>query len=142
MRDLAWGGWHEGVIMADLDRQSEARCICGKVSLRFLRPAPVLHVHCCCADCRQGREWIAREGGPPITRAVTLVDYFVNDLAPVDSDALELLFTVKLRETGRTVRLVTRCCHSVVAIDHPTTTRMSSVCTWMLANSLLRGSRP
>jgi hypothetical protein len=37
----------------------------------------------------------------------------------LEPNALQLLFTVKLRENGRTTRLVTKCCHSVLAIDHP-----------------------
>jgi hypothetical protein len=52
-------------------------------------------------------------------QAVTLVYYFENDLAPLDSEALSSLFSVKLRETGRTTRLITKCCHSILAIDHP-----------------------
>ena len=105
--------------MSDTSQSAESRCICGKVRLEFLRPSPVLHVHCCCSDCRQGREWIASKGGPPVTQAVTMVYYFENDLAQVDPEALSLLFTVKLRENGRTTRLVTKCCHSILAIDHP-----------------------
>jgi hypothetical protein len=54
-----------------------------------------------------------------MTQAVTIVYYFENDLARVDPEALSLLFTVKLRENGRTTRLVTKCCHSILAIDHP-----------------------
>jgi hypothetical protein len=49
----------------------------------------------------------------------TLVYYFQNDLAQLAPNALSLLYTVKLREDGRTTRLITKCCHSVLAIDHP-----------------------
>jgi hypothetical protein len=52
-------------------------------------------------------------------QAFTLLYYFENDLAQLESHALSLLFTVKLRENGRTTRLVTKCCHSTLAIDHP-----------------------
>lgn len=52
-------------------------------------------------------------------RAPTALYYFENDLAPVESDAIALLFTAKLRENGRTTRLLTRCCCSMLAIDHP-----------------------
>jgi len=105
--------------MMDANQTAEAHCICGKVKLQFLRPLPVLHVHCCCGDCRQGREWVASEGGPSMKQAVTLIYYFENDLAPLDSEALSSLFSVKLREAGRTTRLITKCCHSILAIDHP-----------------------
>jgi hypothetical protein len=97
---------------------AESRCMCGEVKLRLLRRMPVLHVHCCCSDCRQGREWICK-GGPPIKQGPTLAYYFENDLAWLEPHALSLLFTVKLRENGRTTRLITKCCHSVLAIDHP-----------------------
>lgn len=97
----------------------EVQCLCGRVRLRFLRPGPVLHVHCCCADCRQAMEWVASVGGPPMTNAVTFAYYFENDLAALEPESLRFLYAVKLREQGRTTRLVTRCCHSVLALEHP-----------------------
>ena len=105
--------------MSDANQPAESRCICGEVKLRFLRPTPVLHVHCCCGDCRQGREWVASMGGPPMKQAFTALYYFENDLAPIDPHALSLLFAVKLRENGRTTRLLAKCCYSMLAIDHP-----------------------
>lgn len=96
-----------------------SRCICGQVTLKYHSPAPVLHLHCCCADCRQAMEWIASIGGPPMKRAVTHIYYFRNDLALPDEHSLSRLYPVKLRDTGETTRLVTRCCHSLVAADHP-----------------------
>jgi hypothetical protein len=105
--------------MSDASQTAESRCTCGQVKLQFLRPVPVLHVHCCCISCRQGREWVASQGGPPMKQGATLVYYFQNDLAQLAPNALSLLFTVKLRENGRTTRLITKCCHSVLAIDHP-----------------------
>ena len=105
--------------MSDVSQTAESRCTCGRVKLQFLRPVPVLHVHCCCRSCRQGREWVAANGGPPVKQGATLVYYFQNDLAQLAPNALSLLFTVKLRENGRTTRLITKCCHSVLAIDHP-----------------------
>jgi hypothetical protein len=105
--------------VADANLAAESRCICGKVKLQFLRAMPVLHVHCCCSDCRQGREWLASMGGPPLRQASTELYYFENNLAPVEPHALSLLFTAKLRENGRTTRLVTQCCYSMLAIDHP-----------------------
>ena len=54
-----------------------------------------------------------------MTKGATLIYYFENDLAQLEPDALSLLFAVKLRENGRTTRLVTQCCHSAIAIDHP-----------------------
>ena len=105
--------------MSHASQVAESRCICGRVRLQFLRPMPVLHVHCCCNSCRQGREWVASQGGPPMTKGPTLVYYFENDLAQLESHALPLLFAIKLRESGRTTRLVTKCCHSAIAMDHP-----------------------
>ena len=98
---------------------AESRCRCGSVKLRFLRPTPVVHVHCCCISCRQGREWVASQGGPPMTGGPTMVYYFENDLAPLEPDAWARLYAVKLREGGCTNRLVTTCCHSAIALDHP-----------------------
>ena len=105
--------------MSDASQVAESRCMCGDVKLQFLRSTPVLHVHCCCNSCRQGREWVASKGGPPMTKGPTLVYYFENDLAPLEPHALSRLFAIKLRENGRTTRLVTKCCHSAVALDHP-----------------------
>lgn len=105
--------------MADASPIAEARCLCGKVKLQFLRPIPVLHVHCCCSDCRQGREWLANMGGPPMQQASTELYYFENDLAPLEPQAFPLLFTAKLRKNGRTTRVIAKCCHSMLAIDHP-----------------------
>jgi hypothetical protein len=105
--------------MSDAGQVAESRCLCGRVKLQFMRPKPVLHVHCCCNSCRQGREWLASQGGPPMTKGPTLVYYFENDLAQLKPRALSLLFAIKLRESGRTTRLVTKCCHSAIAMDHP-----------------------
>jgi hypothetical protein len=105
--------------MAEASQNAEACCTCGKVKLQFLRPVPVLYVHCCCISCRQGREWVASKGGPPVKQGATLVYYFENDLAPLEPHALSLLYTVKLREDGRTTRVITKCCHSAIALDHP-----------------------
>ena len=52
-------------------------------------------------------------GGP------TLVYYFENDLAELKPHVLPLLFTIKLRQDGRTTRVITKCCHSAIALDHP-----------------------
>jgi hypothetical protein len=113
-----YGSFREGRMNTD-DQNAESRCVCGNVKLRFLRRTPVLHVHCLCCDCRQAREWVAIEGGPPITQPFTSVYYFENDVEELGPHALSLLYTVKLRENGRTTRLVTKCCHSVLGLDHP-----------------------
>jgi hypothetical protein len=105
--------------MAVATPTAESRCTCGKARLQFLRPVPVLHVHCCCISCRQGRDWVASQGGPPVKQGATLVYYFENDLAPLEPNVLSLLHAAKLRESGRTTRLITKCCHSVLALDHP-----------------------
>jgi hypothetical protein len=104
---------------SSVNETAESRCICGQVKLQFLRPVPVLHAHCCCRDCRQGREWSAVNGGPPMRQGPTLLYYFENDLMPPEPRMLANLFAVKLRDNGRTTRLISRCCHSAVALDHP-----------------------
>lgn len=73
--------------MSETRPAPESRCICGKVSLQFLQPGPVLHVHCCCADCRQAHEWVASNGGPPMKSAVTQAYYIENDIAELAPDA-------------------------------------------------------
>lgn len=105
--------------MPQSDQIAESRCLCGQARLRLLQPQPVLHVHCCCRDCRQARDWFAGLGGPPVTHDPAMVYYFANDLAPPDPDSLAQLYAVKLRVTGRTTRVPTRCCHAVLALDHP-----------------------
>lgn len=105
--------------MPQSQQTAEARCLCGAAHLTFLRPRPVLHVHCCCTDCRDARAAFADLGGPPLTHDPAFVFYFENDLARPDPRTLARLFAVKLRENGRTTRVVTRCCHAVLALDHP-----------------------
>ena len=97
-----------------------ARCACNSVALRFLRRAPVMHLECGCVDCRQAHEHASSLGGPPTpSPPLQQLFYFVNDVAPLSDTELELVRLTKLREDGRSTRLETKCCHSILAVDHP-----------------------
>lgn len=96
--------------------QASVECMCGKVRLVFANPEPRTHLECCCVDCRQAAEWAASRGGPPAP-AVTSVVYLDNDI--VDVRGSQHLSVYRLRGGGATARAVARCCHSILAVDHP-----------------------
>mmetsp|Transcript_18125 Transcript_18125/g.46368 ORF Transcript_18125/g.46368 Transcript_18125/m.46368 type:complete len:208 (-) Transcript_18125:147-770(-) len=97
-----------------------SRCVCGKVSLRLLAPKPVLHLQCGCRDCRQAHEFVASRGGPPIKQPpLQELYYFVNDVAPLDESAANMVELQMLRHGGSSTRLVSKCCASIIAVDHP-----------------------
>ena len=99
---------------------SVARCTCGSVALRFLRRTPVMHLECGCVDCRQAHEVVASRGGPPTPHPpLQQLLYFANHVAPLSSEELEHVRLTKLRADGRSTRLETTCCHSILAVTHP-----------------------
>lgn len=100
-------------------RPQRLRCKCGNVTLAFRKPA-LFGLECGCWDCRQAREFEATRGGPhtasPFSR---LYYYFENDVLPPHQDQWSELELTQLRENCRSTRLVTTCCRSTLAVDHP-----------------------
>lgn len=123
-------------------------CFCGKVSFRFAERTPRWCLECGCCDCRQAREYCANvlakqnevasiipfpvpgQHSSAEHSALSQLAYFANDVilpelpgrndndAPPPNDNA-LLRLAKLRETGRSVRLLARCCKAILAVDHP-----------------------
>lgn len=100
-----------------------SQCGCGKVTLRWRDPTPHLMLECCCCDCRQAHEFEAAQGGPPMLSPVSELLYFKNENITLDAaqnqDVTKYVRSVQLREGARSTRLVTTCCHSILAVDHP-----------------------
>ena len=76
-------------------------------------------------DCRQAREYAASLGGPHSKGALSKLSYFANDLSLASSDDFSgmvdtgLLRLTQLRSEFLSTRLVTNCCQSTLAVDHP-----------------------
>jgi len=97
-----------------------ARCVCNSVALRILRRTPVLHLQCGCFDCRQAHEYLWSLGGPPtLSPPLEKLVYFQNDVAPLSEQELQRVRLTMLRNDGRSTRLETTCCNSILAVDHP-----------------------
>eukprot|EP00450_Noctiluca_scintillans_P037215 CAMPEP_0194538834 /NCGR_PEP_ID=MMETSP0253-20130528/78536_1 /TAXON_ID=2966 /ORGANISM="Noctiluca scintillans" /LENGTH=215 /DNA_ID=CAMNT_0039385017 /DNA_START=28 /DNA_END=675 /DNA_ORIENTATION=+ len=91
-------------------------CVCGSAFLRFARSTPRLHLECACCDCRQANEWSAWLASRPPPPPLSQLYYFDNDVLEATEELLELQM---LRVGARSTRCVAKCCHSVVAVDHP-----------------------
>jgi hypothetical protein len=91
-------------------------CRCGKASIQFTNSRPRKCIECCCCDCTLALEWCRQNGGPlPSTPPITLL-YFDNDIEHVRGE--EHLHVVKLRDSGASLRIVSTCCHTHLAVDH------------------------
>lgn len=94
-------------------------CICGQVGLTF-HGTPLLALDCACCDCRQAREFEATLGGPPSKSALGRAVYLPNDVSTVSELDITTSFHLShLRKEARSTRLVSSCCHSTLAVDHP-----------------------
>merc|ERR1712223_1628204 len=92
---------------------------CGDVVLKFFNPQPRIALECGCCDCRQAMIWAQEQGGPKAP-LMPLLKYLENDL--VVEKGKEKMKWFKLREDelgGKSVRCVTTCCYSTIAVDHP-----------------------
>lgn len=105
-------------------------CRCGKVCLTLAAARPTCAVECCCCDC-QSTVWWCQQGegdGSSDTKNATVhqptdtthrpatLYYFDNDITNVKGEDLLQLF--KLRNDSATLRLSTKCCHSILVNVH------------------------
>lgn len=91
-------------------------CYCKRVVFKMSNGRPRRVIECCCVDCFQHLEWASARGGPTSPIIPTL-SYWENDL--IIERGEDLLEVVLLREKGKSLRLVSTCCHSTLMIDNP-----------------------
>lgn len=98
------------------------QCTCGNVLIEFVDPAASWRYECCCIDCLQKCKWCAFKGGPPLPwdlltykRPMDLV-YLSNHFCVVRGYAH--LGFCKLRVSSSTVNMYSKCCHTMLMVDH------------------------
>jgi hypothetical protein len=91
-------------------------CTCGATAIEFAYERPRLQLECGCCDCRQAHEWAASRGGPPAV-AISRLFYLDNDILRVRGE--QNLYLHQLRDPANSTRVGTRCCESILAVDHP-----------------------
>ena len=103
--------------ISDTTAGATAACVCGRVQLKF-HHACCFRLECGCVDCRQAAEFAAHRGGPTCA-PISPLAYFTNDVTLAAEDP-SLVKLERLRSKDcRSTRLVTKCCHSTLAVDHP-----------------------
>ena len=94
----------------------QVTCICGKVAFSIFNGRVRQARECACNDCYQHMKWCRAVGGPDVP-PIPHGGYWDNDIQ-LDRGEENLMF-VMLRESGRSRRLVAKCCYSTLIIDHP-----------------------
>ena len=91
-------------------------CSCGSCSITVANGRPVQHFLCGCEDCRQALQWCHIHGG---IKPDPIPDLYYIPADITDHRGKEHMEAFKLRENGRSTRLVCKICHSLIAVDHP-----------------------
>lgn len=99
-------------------RPTSVLCSCGQTGLTF-HGEPSFRLDCGCHDCRQAREYESTRGGPATDSALSRLLYLPNDVSTTSADDLSRLCLTQLRDDAKSTRLVTTCCRSTLAVDHP-----------------------
>jgi len=94
----------------------QVTCICGKVAFSIFNGRVRQARECACNDCYQHMKWCRAVGGPDVP-PIPHGGYWDNDIQLDRGE--ENLMVVMLRESGRSRRLVAKCCYSTLIIDHP-----------------------
>jgi hypothetical protein len=99
-------------------------CICEKVCIKFANARPLASVECCCCDCRNIRVWHQEKSksGSDTTKNTSLgkpatLFYIDNDILEVQGE--DQLGLMKLRSGSGSMRMYSKCCHSVLMTIHP-----------------------
>lgn len=120
-------------------QNTRVHCECGQTCVVLSDSGPKKAVECCCCDCRNAVIWCyeQRRQHPPKPTKVkpNLLYYFDNDIIRVEwnknkskpgndgakdgSTTEELFQLMKLRLSGGSLRVVTKCCHSQMMVLHP-----------------------
>jgi len=94
----------------------QVTCFCGKVAFTVFNGRVRMARECACNDCYQHMKWCRAVGGPDVP-PIPHGGYWDNDIQLDRGE--ENLMVVMLRESGRSRRLVAKCCYSTLIIDHP-----------------------
>ena len=94
----------------------QVKCFCGEVAFTVFNGRVRMARECACNDCYQHMKWCRAVGGPDVP-PIPHGGYWDNDIQLDRGE--ENLMVVMLRESGRSRRLVAKCCHSTLLIDHP-----------------------
>ena len=94
----------------------QVTCFCGEVAFTVFNGRVRMARECACNDCYQHMKWCRTVGGPDVP-PIPHGGYWDNDIQLDRGE--ENLMVVMLRESGRSRRLVAKCCYSTLIIDHP-----------------------
>ena len=93
----------------------EVTCFCGKTAFTIFNGRVRQVRECACIDCYQHLTWAHNLGGPEFP-PILPISYWDNDVRMDRGE--DNLMVVMLRESGRSRRLVAKCCHSTLMVDH------------------------
>eukprot|EP00984_Skeletonema_dohrnii_P024313 scaffold13427_cov78-Skeletonema_dohrnii-CCMP3373.AAC.1 len=93
------------------------KCNCGKVELKFPTHAPRVSTECCCNNCRERLEFLARLGGPSVPDTPLFVaSKWPNCIEIISGE--DLLFAYKLNSTTQFCNMASSCCHTFLLGRH------------------------
>ena len=93
----------------------EVTCFCGKTAFTIFNGRVRQVRECACNDCFQHLTWAYGLGGPKFP-PISTISYWDNDFRMDRGE--ENLIVVMLRVSGRSTRLVAKCCYSSLVVDH------------------------
>lgn len=113
---------------------TKVTCKCSKVTITFASARPSKSVECCCCDCRSALEWCLKqqqsddddvEADVSVTKPVTHL-YVDNDILQIATKRLNseesnnnIFQLMKLRQSGGSLRVLSKCCQSIMMSLHP-----------------------
>ena len=100
----------------------QVTCFCGDVAFTVFNGRVRMARECACNDCYQHMKWCRAVGGPDVP-PIPHGGYWDNDIQLDRGE--ENLMVVMMRESGRSRRLVAKCCYSMLIIDHPSNKQFS-----------------
>ena len=96
-------------------------CFCGKTAFTIFNGRIRMARECACIYCYQHAKWANSLGGPEVPPILS-GGYWDNDLRVEKGE--ENMIVVLLKESGKSKRVVSRCCYSTLMIDHPAYNRI------------------
>ncbi len=93
----------------------EVTCFCGRTAFTIFNGRVRKARECACIECYQHLTWANSKGGPEVPSIIPL-SYWDNDVRMDQGE--NNLIVVMLRESGKSKRLVAKCCYSTLMVDH------------------------
>jgi hypothetical protein len=102
-------------------------CICRKVTVTFASERPKKCVECCCCDCRSALQWCLHQNNQDkeVNKPIPLL-YVDNDILKIETKrdgdtttSSSIFELMKLRPGAGSLRVLSKCCHSMMMILHP-----------------------